>query len=357
MPVAIADLAARQAGDSIVLTFTVPKRTVEDKLIVGSPSIEIFHSFDPAGTAPQAPRTLLYTIPTVLVDTYVSEGQVHFVDPIKAEDFERHAGEQAVYVVRTRASRKKDSADSNVVALRVYPAAGPIDDVAAQVTQSAIELSWTPPAKTAAGSPLAAVANYRVYRGEVERGGETAAAANPAEAKLAAPLALLGVTPSPSYRDTQFEFDRTYIYSLRSVSQYEAAAVESADSRLFVLTPRDTFPPAAPQNLLAVAVPTTPQVPAHLEFSWEISPEPDVVGYNIYRGEPGAAAKQKLNPALLLTPAFRDMSAVPGRVYSYEVTAVDRAGNESQPSATVSASLPADSEKVKPDPADASARD
>lgn len=332
----------------MVLTFTLPKETIDRDRLSEPPAIEIFRSFEPAGAAPAAAKPPIYTIPSAIVDTYVTDGRVRFVDPIRPEELAKHAGEQAVYVVRTRASKKKESADSNVAAVRMYPSPEPIQDVSARVTQSAIELTWTPPARTSSGAPLAGLAGYRVYRAEVELGAEAAAAANPAQAKLKAPLELLGVTPSPSYRDAQFEFGHTYVYSIRSVAQYEAGSVESSDSRLLALAPKDTFPPAPPQGLVAVVVPAAGQAAAHLEFSWAISPEPDVAGYNIYRSEPGGAAPQKLNRELLLTPAFRDMWAVPGRDYSYRVTAVDRAGNESQPSAAVSASLPAESERAIP---------
>ena len=78
-----------------------------------------------------------------------------------------------------------------------------------------------------------------------------------------------------------------------------------------------------------------PASPAYLDLSWAIAPEHDVVGYNVYRAENSGAKGVKQNPELLPTPAFRDMNGVPGHVYYYAVTAVDRAGNESAPSAPV----------------------
>jgi hypothetical protein len=351
VPEAVNDLAARQAGDGVVLTFTLPKRTVEKDPLSEPPAIEIFRSFVPAGAAPSAagmPKTPLYTIPSTLADSYLTDDEVRFTDPIKPEELAKHADEQVVYVVRTRASKKKESANSNAVTVRLYPPAEPIADLRAQISQSAIELSWTPPARTSAGGPLAALAGYRVYRAEVESGTETTAAANPAQAKLQAPLALLGVTPSPSYRDAQFEFGHAYVYSVRSIAQYATDSIESSDSRLEVVTALDTFPPAAPQGLVSVIVAATTQASAHIELSWAISPESDVAGYNIYRTETGSAAPEKLNRELLLTPAFRDMSAQAGRRYSYTVSAVDHAGNESQPSVPVSAVVPENSEKTKP---------
>jgi fibronectin type 3 domain-containing protein len=157
---------------------------------------------------------------------------------------------------------------------------------------------------------------------------------------LQSPLELLGVTPSASYRDTQFQFGHTYVYSVRSVGQFESEPVESADSKLLVVSPRDVFPPEPPQDLVAVVVPATAQAHARIELSWSISADPNIAGYNIYRSEAGGGGRQRLNNDLLLTPMFHDMSPIPGRSYIYTVTAVSRAGNESERSAAVSAAMP-----------------
>jgi hypothetical protein len=351
VPEAVTDLAARQLGDAVVLTFTLPKNSTERQPLAESPAIEIFRALESPGgkTAPEnAPRVLVYTVPPALVDTYLAGGQVHFADPLKPEALAAYAGGQAVYTVRTRASKKKDSADSNIAAVRIYPVPEAIADLTAQVTKEAVVLTWTPPEKTTFRAPLAAPAGYRVYRALVEPGAEAEAAANPGKAKLAGPLALVGVTPAPPYRDAQFEFGRTYVYTVRSVAQYETGSVESADSRPAVVTPRNTFPPAAPQQLAIVLLPATPQEPAHLELSWAISPEADVAGYNIYRSEEAGALGARLNRDLLLTPVFRDMPGVPGRTYFYRVTAVDRAGNESAPSVPVSSAVPAEAGPTGP---------
>jgi fibronectin type 3 domain-containing protein len=110
------------------------------------------------------------------------------------------------------------------------------------------------------------------------------------------------------------------------------------------VTPRDTFPPAAPQGLVVILVPATPGTAAHLELSWGISPETDLAGYHVYRSEQeitGASGRgERLNRELLLSPTFRDMSVLPGRHYTYRVTAVDRAGNESPLSTAASEEVP-----------------
>lgn len=335
VPEAVADLAARQVGDAVLLTFTLPQNTLQGEPLAEPPAVEIFRGMLPPGGAPgKVPTRLVYTIPAGLVDTYATEGRMKFVDPLKPEELSSGGGEQLLYMVRTRASKRRASADSNVAALRVYPVPERIAAARATVTETAVELSWPAPQRTTSGAPLASLAGYRVYRAEAE------AAADPAQAKLKTPLELLGPTPSTEYRDTQFEFGRTYLYIVRSVAQYEADSVESADSPPVLVTPRDIFPPAAPQGLVAVLVPATPNAPVHIELSWAISPETDLAGYYVYRSDDQGTGFGRLNQELLLAPTFRDMSVISGRRYTYRVAAVDRAGNESSPSVGVPAAVP-----------------
>lgn len=364
VPRAVTDLAARQSGNDVVLTFTVPRETVDHRPLEQPPAIEIYRDFEmPSGTGEARPATptnptLLVTIPAAMVDRYIERDQVRYTDSLQASDFASHADAVVVYVVRTRASAKKASLDSNLAGLRVYPVPDPIGDVKAEVTHTAVVLTWTPPQKTRVGA-APPVAGYRIYRGEVEPGtavsaSATAAAATgpapaaseamPGNLRLKSPLAKIGESDSAMFRDTQTEFGKTYVYSVRSVVDYTGAEVESADSNLAVVTPRDTFPPAAPQGLVVVLVPAQGDTPAHLELSWTAGPEPDIAGYNVYRSEQVGILGTRANTELLLAPAFRDMNVMMGHDYFYSVTAVDRSGNEGPSSVAVSGGLPTESQ-------------
>ncbi|HEY6904867.1 MAG TPA: fibronectin type III domain-containing protein [Candidatus Acidoferrales bacterium] len=342
-PQAVNDLTAIRSGNDVTLSFALPNEAVDHRPLGPPLTIEIYRDFEPSASAggtplqPPTNPTLRITIPASMVDRYSDQGRVRYTDALSAEDFAQHAGSVAVYVVRTSTSPKKWSANSNAAAVGVQPAPQAIDDLKADVTSSAIVLAWTPPKPVVDSTP--AIAGYRLYRAEAAA---TATSENPL---LKSPLARIGETSpdSQSFRDAQFTFGATYIYSVRSFSQYSAAALESADSNLVVISPRDTFPPAAPQRLIAVLVPAQVNVPAHIELSWAISPESDLAGYNIYRTEQAGAQPMRLNTELLLTPAFRDMNVEPGHVYFYTVTAVDSSGNESASSVDVSGSVPAES--------------
>ena len=167
-------------------------------------------------------------------------------------------------------------------------------------------------------------------RGEIDPASSDAAARDIAQAKWKSPLTLVAPAPENSYRDTLLEFGKTYVYVVRSVALTPEGPIESDDSAPAVVTPRDTFPPAPPQNIVA-AVTTPPGEAPSVDLSWSINLENDFAGYRVYRSDTQDARGQLLTTDLLPAPAYRDMSVQQGHRYWYSVTAVDRAGNESAP--------------------------
>jgi len=69
-----------------------------------------------------------------------------------------------------------------------------------------------------------------------------------------------------------------------------------------------------------------------ISLSWSPSPSPDVVGYNVYRSTDNWKTRLKLNKELITLPGYADREIKFGVKYSYYVTAVDKAGNESKDS-------------------------
>lgn len=342
VPTAISDLTASQQGSDVVLTFTLPKETVQRRPLKSPPAVEIYRDFSPPGSAIAKNLSLVVTIPPSLLGQYTEQGHIRYADALRAEDFAQHPGAQAVYSVRTRATEKKESEDSNLTAVPLVVPPQPISDAKAQVTHDAILLTWTAPTATVTNQPVT-ISGFRVYRSELEAAPSGAAAEAP---KRKAPLALVGESDATttSFADAHFTFGTSYEYSVRSVFPAGNATLESDDSNLVDVTPRDIFPPSAPQGLEAVFVPAQAGAPASVDLSWAINPETDLAGYNIYRSEQQGARGERLNAELLRTPAFRDMNALPGHRYYYTVTAVDTAGLESAASAPVSGGVPANSQ-------------
>ena len=335
VPTAITDLAVRQSGDGALLTLTLPTHTVTDERLTEPPSVEIFRgTLKPDGKPDNKSFRLVYTLPGALLDTYTNEKHIQFKDPIAPEETSAHPGATFAYRVRTRAAKKRDSADSNTVPVRIFPVPEHIGGLEAKVTQAAIELNWNVPKKTSGGAVLEQLTGYRVLRGEIDPASAEATAHDIAQAKWKSPLTLLAPAPESSYRDTLFEFDKTYVYVVRAVALAGDGPVESNDSAPVVVTPVDTFPPAMPLNAVA-AVTAPPGGAPVVDLSWSMNLENDLAGYRVYRSDRQDARGQLLTPELLPAPAYRDISVQHGRQYWYSVTAVDRTGNESSAASVV----------------------
>lgn len=336
---AITDLSAKQSGDSVVLSFTLPTETTGGRALPRPPALEIYRSFV-QGAQGSAPPQLVTTVPPQMVDQYRENRAIRFPDTLAPDDFAAHTGGDAVYVVRTRLE-KHDSGDSNVARVHLLPAPQPVEDLRAVIGKQAVTLWWTAPAILPAGGPPPVSVRYGVYRSEAP----STASAPPRPAALSV---LLGETSTPSYEDTSFSFGKTYAYTVRTVATFPAGAVESGDSNVLSVTPRDTFTPETPENVALALTPGQGSAPPHVDLSWAINNETDLLGYNVYRSESDSGAGARVNPSPLITPVFRDDSVVPGKRYFYRVTAVDRSGKESSPTAPVAVTVPAENRDGNP---------
>jgi len=89
----------------------------------------------------------------------------------------------------------------------------------------------------------------------------------------------------------------------------------------------DTFPPAAPKGLNAVAT------EGAINLIWEANNEPDLAGYYVLRAV-GSEPLQRITSQPITDAAFFD-NVQRGLRFTYAVQAVDKAGNESRPSEPV----------------------
>jgi hypothetical protein len=341
VPVAIADLTSQQAGEAVQLTFTMPLKTVSGARLSETPAIEVLRgTLKPDGTPDAKSFHAIETIPGALAGEYRAADKVQMASHLSIEELHTYAGATLAYRVRTRASRKRASADSNAATVHIHAVPERIASLPYAVTESAIELSWVPPTRNSSGDPLPPISEFHVYRGEIDPASAASAANDLSQAKWNSPLTLLASTTSSSYRDTTFEFGKTYLYAVRTVISADGSPVESSDSVPAVVGPKDVFPPHVPEDVVGVVI-VGDQTNASPEanLSWSINGETDLAGYRVYRSEQQGVPGQLLTPDLLPSPAYRDISVRPGHTYWYAVTAIDRSGNESAPSAPVAAEV------------------
>jgi hypothetical protein len=339
IPVAVTDLAGRQAGDAVQLTFTMPTKTIRGARLTEPPAIEVLRGATKADGTPDANSfRIVDTIPGALAKKYEADDHIQFLSAVAPDETRTHPGGTLVYRVRTRASKKRASVDSNAVSVRVFPVPERIASIQSKVNETSIDLSWPAPTRTSGGDPIA-ISEYHVYRGQLDPRAHDPATKDVLHEKWIPPLTLLAASGTPEYRDTQFDFGETYVYVVRSVTTVAGNPLESSDSDPLVLAPVDTFPPATPQGLVAAELSNPNGNALEIDLSWSINAEPDLAGYRVYRSEQENDKGQSVTPDLLLSPAYRDTSLALGHQYWYRVTAVDRSGNESAPTPPVAADV------------------
>ena len=162
----------------------------------------------------------------------------------------------------------------------------------------------------------------------------------PANASPADPYALKApapLTPQPlavtEHVIPNVSFGIEQCFEVRSVDVVAGAQVLSPASPPACIAPKDTFPPAAPRALAAIAG------SGAINLIWDANSERDLAGYIVLRGEAPGDTLQPITPEPVVAPTYRDETARAGTRYVYAVAAVDRAGNMSGQSNRVEETL------------------
>jgi hypothetical protein len=133
------------------------------------------------------------------------------------------------------------------------------------------------------------------------------------------PNLLTPAATGTTFRDNRFEVGLERCYAVSTVATTGAVSAESPMSKPACVKTVDTFPPTAPTKLEAVAS------EGAISLIWEASPEPDVAGYLVLRGEAGGGRLSPLFKAPIKETTYRDVGVKPGVRYVYAVVAVDTA--------------------------------
>ncbi|MBN2441520.1 MAG: hypothetical protein JXJ04_09235 [Spirochaetales bacterium] len=136
------------------------------------------------------------------------------------------------------------------------------------------------------------------------------------------PAPVLRIEGALEYKDRDVKTDTSYIYYVAAVD-LTGTTSEMIQSK--PITPRDTKKPLVPMGLTAV------DKKDGVLLVWQISPELDVVSYNVYKSRGIHETFQKITttPLALDEPRFVDTKAERGIAQYYRVSALDRSGNES----------------------------
>ena len=313
--VRVTNLTAEQVGQSVEVNFTLPELTTDGQRLTKPLEVEVLRAAAPQGSGvAKLPEPEVWT--HLIHDEWLPYSQgnnVSYSVHLTEREFHEWRGQTLVVGVRTLTRgfrhRSVESDASNLVDVPVYDVSEPVENLKLVSTEKALELQFSPPATTLGGAPIHDLAGFRIYRSLTGK---------PGSFELAADV------PTPVYRDTKFEFGQTYYYQVRATFGKSGRLAMSDPTPVVKITPRDTFPPAPPEGLSSI------YSAGAVELVWTANTEPDLAGYNVYRLE--APSPQRLNKELVRTPIFRDATAAPGKMLTYEVTAVDVSGNESKAS-------------------------
>lgn len=323
-------LSGAQRGNQVILSWPALRRNAGDSSVQSIRRIDVYRLAE----KPTAPLPLTeeeFGARATLIGSVTFDQIQKAGEELTYTDTLELAGQptRLRYAVRYVNASGQRAAFSNF--LLVEPAARiaqppTIVTTGKELSESAITITWNPPAANIDGSTPVNLLGYNLYR---ITGSQTEPGQTPVNSSLIS---------GTQYQDKTFNFSERYTYVVRSVSLgTEGAQVESLNSNSIELAPLDVYAPSPPSSITVAAS------PGRLSLFFPANPEGDIAGYNIYRSTDAALAKElwiKLTRTLLERTTFQDENVEPGKKYYYYITAVDKAGNTSAPSEVVSETVP-----------------
>jgi hypothetical protein len=206
---------------------------------------------------------------------------------------------------------------SNIVPIVPVDVPVPPDSVTATPKPEGIALTWKAPQKAATSNEKPRVIGYNIYR--LPTGQEIGELATPVNAT---PVSQTTYTDVPAYGPHQ--------YVVTAVATTGPPRIESDPSTPAAAEFKDLLPPPPPTGLTALVETNA------VRLVWDAVDAPDLAGYRIYRTEGTGLEELKIVgrvPLVFQPPItqtnYTDTGVDHGISYFYEVSSVDKSGNES----------------------------
>ena len=322
----VADLSAIRNGDKVTLTWTMPKRNTDKTSIKTNVATRVCRregTDTPCGAvgtdlmvAPGEPGSFADTLPNSL-----ASGEARPVS----------------YFVELRNKKGRSAGLSNAAMVLAGEAPRPVEGLKAELRKQGVLLSWT------ADGENEAVRLERKLLTPPTTKAQQGPLAPPPEAIRETLLVDAGAQQGRAM-DTTVRLGESYEYRAQRVSRADVGgkALELAGelSAPIDVEAKDIFPPDVPAGLAAVATEGENGAGPAIDLSWRPDTEPDLAGYVVYRRE-GNGGWVRISPwTPAIEPAFHDAQIQPGHTYRYAVSAVSRAGHESERSAEAQETVP-----------------
>jgi hypothetical protein len=324
LPLPVLNLSATRIGNSVRLAWTMPSRTTDRVPLRHPVAAQVCRAVQ------DGPCTKVGSVP-------LSPGRAGaYTDELPA-DLAQGPDRLLRYEVALLNHAGKSAGPSNAA----YSAAGPspptLTGLTWQMRADGVLLSWQP-IPEAGRSVL-----YRIERLQLtatEQGPRSPLAPSaPAAAQTLVVHGQEGADPGHAI-DSSALSNQRYRYVLERVAvpafPGKSIEVESAPSEAIEVSTVDTFPPAVPLGLVAVADAAS----GAIDLSWSPDSDSDLAAYHVYRRDTPGGQKTQRIASLKMETSFRDSGVQPEHTYAYSVSAIDQSGNESQRSPEVEETLP-----------------
>jgi hypothetical protein len=322
-------------GAAVRLNWTTPTQTTDKLAVKGTVTAEICRDVVSGAVREKAPCSAVGRM-------QVTPGASDATDVLPAELL---AGPPKLLAYRVQLINDagRTAGPSAAVLAVSGPGVAPMEGFAGEATKAGVELRWQP----VANAGLVELDRTLLDAARPKPAGGSAMAAFSGEGKQAAEVRLRagdGGSDAGGMIDRTVEIGHEYRYTAQRVVRVEAGGKtleeRSVPSAALQFAVRDVFPPDVPKGLVAApgtvgGVGSEAAAPT-IELSWDPDMDPEIeprlAGYRVYRRDEGSAEWQRVGPDLVTEAAYRDAKVTAGRRYSYRVTAVSTAGNESGPS-------------------------
>ncbi len=310
-----------QMGDQIRLTWQMPARNASDGSTLNINRADIYRLAEPLDASLSLTEEEFASRSTLIATVSIKDSDFSLKERVYIDKLQ-FAGQAARlrYSIRFVNSSGQKAAFSNFLIIEPSSRiAKEPTSLKAIVSQEKILLRWAGPKTNVDRSTPANVLGYNLYR-----------------AKSGEAIKRLNERPIPetTFEDEFFVFETDYDYFVRAVSiGSNGEQVESLDSEEIKVSPIDTFAPNPPEAI------TIASAPNNISIFFAVNLEKDVVGYKVFRTTKPSKPKAEwtlMTPEILKANTFQDRKVESAKNYYYYLTAIDKFGNESEPSDVVS---------------------
>jgi hypothetical protein len=297
-----------------------PRQLTPGETVAGAPpEVELFEKM-PAVTPRQFSRVAnrIDSISAENLPAFVAGAEIIYTDApeIRAEDGLPVRYTYAVVTVGEE-GRSEFSNLASIVPLQVPVPPG---SMTGSAPGTEVVLTWAAPEASITGGTSPTVVGYNVYR-------------FPATGNIAQLGAPLNASPVVETRFTDTPPYGSYRYAVTAVSAEGPPLIQSAPTNTILVEFRDRVPPPVPTSVVPLLEGTA------VRLLWDPVQAGDLAGYIVYRVS-GAGPRTRLTPEPVSETNFRDPAPPPGGTYTYQVSAIDSNGNESETASSAAVFIP-----------------